>query len=423
MSDSLTVSAGEAQPSTTLPSTIATTPTAANPGSTDDNTPFTPFPRRFPDDLLVFVCAELDNLKMRCMFLFRPLAEFKALQNTLLAIQRTSRAGWKAATPYVWRNLTFTRADDYLSFFAPITRFSNRTPVRKTLPAKIRQAASLANGDEGLPEDLSRFFRATEYIHTIRFEAIPPLSVKNEIALAHGIAVEVLGKPYYLGQAVHLEMDEVCAIIGAQGHKRDVKMLGSFIVASKPARIDLWNIDASDEEENTRFWNDFEILNPKSQNTPLVLHDLISGQLSDIPYKNLTISMSPGWHWMYDEGEASRTLAIDLGIWVYDTVLDEYGSADPTADGDEVQAQMTVTGWSGCPCKCDEDMYPLTNTRLVLAQIKQYATNMSRNIILSQGPTMAERIQIFFNDERLKLTVALCEGYKARILEELAKRQ
>jgi hypothetical protein len=68
-------------------------------------------------------------------------------------------------------------------------------------------------------------------------------------------------------------------------------------------------------------------------------------------------------------------------------------------------------------------MYPLTNTRLVLAQIKQYATNMSRNIILSQGPTMAERIQIFFNDERLKLTVAPCEGYKARILEELAKRQ
>jgi hypothetical protein len=272
------------------------------------------------------------------MFLFRPLTEFMALQKTFLAIQRISRAGWKAATPYVWRNLTFTRVDDYLSFFAPITRFSNRTPVRKTLPAKVRQAASLANGDE-------------------------------------------------------------------------------------PARIDLWNLDASDEEENARFWNDFEILNPKSRNTPLVLHDLISGQLSDIPYKNLTISMSPGWHWMYDEGEANRTLAIDLGIWVYDTVLDEYGSADPTADGDEVQAQMTVTGWSGCPCKCDEDMYPLTNTRLVLAQIKQYATNMSRNIMLSQGPTMAERIQTFFDDRRLKLTVAPCERYKARVLAELAWRQ
>jgi hypothetical protein len=68
-------------------------------------------------------------------------------------------------------------------------------------------------------------------------------------------------------------------------------------------------------------------------------------------------------------------------------------------------------------------MYPLTNTRLVLAQIKQYATNMSRNIMLSQGPTMAERIQTFFDDRRLKLTVAPCERYKARVLAELAWRQ
>lgn len=66
----------------------------------------------------------------------------EVIQATLLSIQLVSKAGWRAATPHIWRIVTLTWSQNYHSFFAPAIRFIERTP-RRSQAARLSRASTL----------------------------------------------------------------------------------------------------------------------------------------------------------------------------------------------------------------------------------------------------------------------------------------
>lgn len=127
-----------------------------------------------------------------------PTAADGIILRTLLDIQVVSKAGWRAATPFIWEALRFEIEDDYVSFFSPITRLLREARC-VTKERTASRVIKMIKDDARRPAEVDRFFRYTRWIRTIHIHCAPPLAIQEELSLIGDIAKELVGTSMYLG--------------------------------------------------------------------------------------------------------------------------------------------------------------------------------------------------------------------------------
>jgi hypothetical protein len=392
--------------------------------SAPDVPDLTPFPRRFPDDLLDCLCAELDDMKSNHPMNVPPTTADKVIQRTLLSIQTINIAGWTAATPYLWRTLRFKKKDDYVSFFIPITRLLQRTPhIQET--ARVSQASSLmdqgcdySNGDHHR-NDLRRFYRSAQWIRNLVFDPAPPLSLREEIDLAHTIAIEVLGTACYFGRGISLHLNGLTSSLSSVlSWDQECGLLARLIGDTRPANVEVWDTPIVENNDSYILWvNLHRILGlPSNSDQPhLTVHNMMPDRFDYLFYQDLTFRLSSEWIRLANPIEA---LASVLGEAVSSRICHDHATTDtsPNAGVIRKRSRIAVWGWLGCPCGCDIVSCPESDVRVIIKSISRWALQALRESSLRAMPRhwMEEAIRTFFEEKRLEICGEPCAGYKER---------
>jgi hypothetical protein len=99
-----------------------------------------PFPRPLPDDMITHLCGTLDREKD---------------MPTLLALQRTCRAGWKGSTPVIWKKVHIRKMKDWFSILASIDGIEERLWRRKKEDFMAGLGASLNQVEDAIRTGIS----------------------------------------------------------------------------------------------------------------------------------------------------------------------------------------------------------------------------------------------------------------------------
>lgn len=335
----------------------------------------------------------------------------KVIQRTLLSVQTVSKAGWRAATPYIWRTLRFKSEDDYHSFFAPISRLLKQTTAREGFTRR-NQATSLIRDGDYLPEDLCRFFQSAEWTRSIVFDASPSREHFDHIGLAGDIAMQKFRKRRaYIGKEITVHLDGVCAAMGNTDWPGfDIEPLHCFLRQCKLNTFEIWNPPGFDVWTFSKFWTNYNMLRRKRDELPpLVVHDILTGRLGNIPYHahgDLTIWLHPDWKQLDAETPAGDLdLAGDVGFYMYHVLSHKYDDR-----------RLAVWGWLGCSCLCNASICREHDARGIIGEISDHArANFERNGTASGAAN--DMIQAFLDEGRLKICPTPCaayEGWKCR---------
>lgn len=394
--------------------------------SAPDVPDLTPFPRRFPDDLLDCVCAELDHMKSNHPMNVPPTIADKVIQRTLLSIQTINIAGWRAATPYLWRTLRFKREDDYVSFFIPITRLLERTPhIRET--ARVSQASFLTDPrcdppNKSYRDDLRRFFRSTRWIRNIVFDSAPPVSLLEEIHLAHTIAVKVLGTACYLGRGMTLHLNGLTGgLTNLRPWAQEFSLLFQLVGDTRPANVEVWYTPIAKDIDSHTFWiNLHKILRlaTESDQPHLTIHNMMPDRFHYTFYQRLTLRLSSEWVYLRRLANPIEALASVLGEAVSVRICRDHAMTDTSPNAGVIQkrSRLAVWGWLGCPCGCDIVDCPQSDVREIIESISRWALQALRKSSLRAKPRhwMEETIRAFFEEKRLEICGEPCARYKER---------
>lgn len=353
-------------------------------------------------------------MKSRSPVNISPTTADKVIQHTLLSIQTINEAGWKAATPYIWRTIRFRRNNDYHSFFAPIRRLLERTASidRRT---RLRQATL-----ETRTQDISRFFRSTGWIRAIVLDAAPTNEIDSinevirDIDLAHEIAIQILERRHYIGQGVVLHLAGVCETLGTGFWASRVEVLRRFTANSKPTELEVWTPPKNGVGIMKTFWGNVRIIHPASSKTPSTIHNLLPRQWHDTLEGDLTVWLHPEWIGIdeIDGGIPEFSLASCIGEWLYKTICDDFMRKD--IPGNNVRSTLAIRGWAGCPCGCNPRSPLESNLEVMIQMIGHYAQKRSEEPWLKGMPglMMEARIKAFFEEERLKFCWTPCAAYE-----------
>lgn len=399
-----------------------------------DDPPNTPFPRRFPDDILASVCAELRHMKSdsSTRSFIHPTAEDKIVQKTLLSVQLISKSGWRAATPHIWHTIRFTSRDGYYSFFAPITRLMQRTiggDRGKRFPAGPSLASSSGTAsDSAHTDDLYRFFRSSTHIRHVVMSQPLPDSLSKEIYFAHGLGLASFQTPLFLGNGVvwHLHATALARDIKRNSHD----LFRGLAAACEAFRVILW--DLPDDEAKRRmswtdkaFWRNFQHGSSVWKQYLLRIRDLRPGVLHGVPFNSMDICIGDMALWTQPGSSAHDRLALDFGPWLLSGLGDRRFRLDQYP---YVRNQVVISEWLGCPCGCDADSYPATDVKAVIDSIiRAGLDHLAANTALSwigdlPGPSIEERFRIAFKEKCICFgRPNLCAAYQAhqtRVREE-----
>lgn len=360
---------------------------------------------RIPDDILPLICAELDNMKSRSPTEIRATPADKVIQRTLLSIQTVSKAGWRAATPYIWHTLRFKNDDDYLSFFAPIRRLLKQTTATDR-HSRLHEATSFLK-DDSSRQDLHRFFQSVEWIRSIVLDEAPSLELYDDIDLAGRVAVPIFRKtPHFLGEGVTLHLDGVCATMGeADWPAVKIQVLRLFLASSLHGNIEIWNLPGPDDWTLSKFWNNYYLFRGRlDENSPLVIHNIRPDRLADIPYSRhryLTIWLHPDWNQLHpaQTSTGDNPLAWNMGYYIYDVLYSKYDIR-----------RLAVWGWLGCSCLCNASIWPNHNAKGIIGEISDHArAHFERNGTASGAAN--DMIKAFLDAGRLVICPTPCTAY------------
>lgn len=387
----------------------------------------TPFPRRFPDDLLDCVCAELDRMKSCHPMNVPPTTADNVIQRTLLSIQTINTAGWRAATPFLWRTLRFKKKDDYVSFFIPITRLLQRTPHIQQ-PARVSQASFLmdqgrdhSNGDHHR-NDLRRFFRSAQWIRNLVFDSAPPLNLREEIDLAHTIAVEVLGTACYLGRGISLHVDGLTVgLTDLRPWDPELGLVRRFIGDTRLAKVEAWDPPFTGDVNSHSFWSNLRKILGLASNyaqLPLTIHSTTPGPFRCTLFQDVTVRLGSEWALLSRPADPSEMLASILGNAVSARICHDHEMKDTSPNAVVIREfpRLSIWGWLGCPCGCDKVSCPESDVRVIIKMITRYALQALKRSWLRGMPRhlMKESIRTCFEEKRLEICGEPCARYKER---------
>jgi hypothetical protein len=261
-----------------------------------------------------------------------PLLEDQLIRKTLLSIQLVSRAGWKAATPFLWDNLKLTCDADYISVFAPITRLLHNLPLT-TKGGSRSLAVAMVKEDVECPADVERFFKSTRWIRTIHIRSPPPLKVGEELRLAGHLAKAREGTVLYLGNDIDLYLggDVLSLLINDSYHSCDsddeqdtLALLHVVVKDFLPRTITLNDLPVEQDRSRDFWWEGFGGTGRAWTDIPMTIYYPGPGQLRYWAHKSTTIFVgstgSTRWHGDFNDGGYS-SLSVELGIYIANCML------------------------------------------------------------------------------------------------------
>lgn len=252
-----------------------------------DDTPVSIPAREVPDDIFISICAVL-RAKMGNPI--EPTDSDRLILRTLLNIQVVSKAGWRAATPIIWKNVILTSDKRYTSFFSPITRLLELS--RERCFFRRSQILGMIKDDAACPAELDRFFTATRWISTIQIHSTPPESIRTELSLMSDLARKRLGTSFYLGEGIKLYFRGcLCSLLVHDEPTDGLAQLYSLVQGAWPAEITFWEPYYRSDCEMT--WRNFEDIGRHCKDAVLVIPNLAPGQLENCSHPFTTVIVDP----------------------------------------------------------------------------------------------------------------------------------
>jgi hypothetical protein len=221
-----------------------------------------------------------------------PTAADGIILGTLLDIQVVSKAGWRAATPFIWATLRFGIHDDYVSFFSPITRLLC-TARRGTKKRTASRVIKMIKDDARRPGEVDRFFRCARWVRTIHIHRAPPLEVQQVLSLIGDIAKELVGTTHYLGEDIDLNFSKhICPWLMDGFPTDELSRFRLLVNGLLPAEItvfspsdgylQLWHCDMS--------WENFDkVTGADWKDVPMFIYHSLPGQLSNWCHRHTTV--------------------------------------------------------------------------------------------------------------------------------------
>jgi hypothetical protein len=346
--------------------------------STASCVPLAHLRRGLPEEILKLICSTLNDMQPKVV---PPSTGDPLLRNTLLSIQLTSKAGWKAATPYIWQTLRFAKDEDYVSFFAPVSLFHRSVYAsnpgsddRYKYYEDLLHSLCDDNGERSLPahleSGLDRFFFALEWIDSIVIESAPPVSVQYEMeniretkeAMWGGGDSLADGVDFFFGGKFCPPQDTVEGDL-----KSRLDSLHTFVTAFEPGGINVFDIPTADIDEAKWFWTVHDRLMSACEwlYEPLTILDLQPGCPLTAAYDLTTICLSPKASWL-DHGphhDFDQEIAKGIAWFIFKRMTD-YGDTS-------FESFLHVKGWIGCPCGCDAHDYTTASTETLIDMIRR----------------------------------------------------
>lgn len=272
-----------------------------------------------------------------------PTAADGIILRTLLDIQVVSKAGWRAATPFIWGTLRFEIDYDYVSFFSPITRLLReaRCVTKERTACRV---IKMIKDDARRPADVDRFFGYTRWVRTIHIHRAPPLAIQEELSLIGDIAKELVGTSMYLGEDIDLNLsNDICSLLmhdclAPKATFRFRQLVKGFLPAEitivSPPEERVWPSDMS--------WKNFEETGKDWKDVPMFIYNSLPGQLRQWCHRHTTVFVAHPSLLSVTRDYDAAALSDDIGWFIANCNMDD--DPDCTATRLEVYAPMEYIG-------------------------------------------------------------------------------
>lgn len=198
----------------------------------------------------------------------------------------------------------------------------------------------------------------------------------------------------------------------------EFEMLRRFISISDPATIELWYLPDAQEPFSRRFWTTFASLSADAAKARLVIHDLVTGRFGAAPYRDVTIFLSEGWIISDSNGDAERSLAMELGLWLSNVVHLDSVKLTNNPLNEITSPKLAIWGLLGCPCGCDAMWCPENDVQVIIKRIsrraKKHLESSSKVFSDQLGLSIDDRIKAIFDANRLEICGEPCDAYEDR---------
>jgi hypothetical protein len=381
---------------------------------------------QLPEEILKLICSALNDMHPKVV---PPSTGDRLIRNTLLSIQLVSKAGWKAATPYIWQTLRFAKDEDYVSFFASVSLFHKFAQAScpgydRWLYECLLESLCDEEGDHSLPPHLEsglhRFFCALDWIDSIIIESAPPVSVQYEMENILETKQRMWGGEDSLAYGVDFFFGgKFCPPQDAG--EDNVELLHTFVTAFEPRNIAVFDIPTEDSDGTKWFWTACERLMSESEwlSEPLTVLDLQPGCPLTIAHDLTTICLSPMASWI-DHGprhDFDQEIAKGIAWFIFKRMTD-YGDTS-------FKSFLHVKGWLGCPCGCDAQDYTTASEKalvdMIAELVKGYLVNsgQANDDGVGQAASAASTFEMYdkavrdaFRAQQIKICWTPCSDYK-----------
>jgi hypothetical protein len=367
---------------------------------------------------------------------------------TLLAIQQTSRTGWRAATPFIYRTYTFRNLDDHYRHSDWV--FSDEHPQKERSRVAFNYVKKI-DFQRWPPLDL--FERRLERQKQRGKDQVEDLLLKREIRVlnkaleklrplkhdAAEVVEEEEDKPYKVEEILETtpktETPAEQLLFPNLKHfkigKEALRYLGETehdITAGEEQTIAPYS-PADDHNGQARL---AKTLDRISTHLPRMLLPLnmasFAPSMTNVEHLCLDYAL-PGTEAMDTDSrqrEQSRRnraatllrIAFRLGK-TCQTVLNGIRHDHDMEFHHGFCDRLAAWGWLGCPCGCNSDIYPENNPQVVIDMItrhlKQYAERPRNRWLL---PSIDGEIRDIFDTKRLEICATTCAAHEARMLAE-----
>lgn len=331
---------------------------------------------RLTEDILPYICSALDDMKESAV---RPTDGDRIIQKTLLNIQIVCDAGWHAATPYIWKTLYLTRAEDYASIFHPIIRLLESAP-RISQNRRYTHVFSLINANSSRRAGVNRFMVATSWVREIVIDTVPSAQLAEPVDLAAILAEHLYHKARYLENADTLHLRVIGQTLGCEPTwNQELETLREFNAQFVPVRVEVWDTSWCNFDRHPKFWPHFQFLSRSWLKLMFTFHDAGPQELvyiarlsadTRIGSAQVRLASIDAWAeyvvgYEMNGHDPETKVSFELGFWIGEAILKR--------DHDFINTELEIWSWPECPCGCSPEKHVSIDKGRVISLVVQYA--------------------------------------------------
>lgn len=333
-------------------------------------------PLQIPDDILGYICEALVGTSWDTAY-SQTSVDKQLMKRTLLDLQTVSKAGWKAATPFIWKTLTFVKEDDYLSFFSPITALVATVPPSPAT-GRFKHMVDLLKSRANRPAPMDRFLSSLHWIRSVAITSAPPVEIGDELDFTSQVLLEVQGiELRAFGSGMRLVLGGgLCPPDGSAHASERLQLLQRFTNNLLPSVIGVFDIPSETPEDTDRFWDIIRELQEQYEYPPppLAISDLRRGQLRYTANAHVFIDLSDRSFWSNPKSiidDPDNHIANEIADFVAERMMND--------DALFYESTLTIKKWLGCPCGCDVHEYAGLEKRTLVEEISEFVMERMDN--------------------------------------------